>query len=96
MHDCLREVKNSLFFLQALLFTAFLVTVLKKFNIRACELMILGQLRMGARQTKNAPLSTSGIVEPEEVLHVCCSPNHLLPALGTDALARVQAVPGDL
>ena len=29
MHVCLREVKNSLFFLQALLFTAFLATVLK-------------------------------------------------------------------
>ena len=29
LHVCLREVKNSLFFLQTLLFTAFLVTVLK-------------------------------------------------------------------
>ena len=28
----------------------------KNFNIRACEHMILGQLRMGARQAKNAPL----------------------------------------
>ena len=28
----------------------------KKFNIRTCEHMILGQLRMGARQAKNAPL----------------------------------------
>ena len=28
----------------------------KKFNIRTCEHMILGQLTMGARQTKNAPL----------------------------------------
>ena len=28
----------------------------KNFNIRTCEHMILGQLRMGARQTKNAPL----------------------------------------
>ena len=28
----------------------------KKFNIRTCEYMILGQLRMGARQAKNAPL----------------------------------------
>ena len=44
-------VKNSIFFLQTLLFTAFLV--------HTCEHMILGQLRMGARQTKNAPLYTS-------------------------------------
>ena len=29
----------------------------KNVNIRTCEHMILGQLRMGARQTKNAPLS---------------------------------------
>ena len=28
----------------------------KNFNIRTCEHMILGQLTMGARQTKNAPL----------------------------------------
>ena len=29
----------------------------KKFNIRTCEHMILGQLTMGARQVKNAPLT---------------------------------------
>ena len=45
------QVKNSLFS-----FRHFLVTVLKKINIRTCEHMILGQLTMGARQTKNAPL----------------------------------------
>ena len=28
----------------------------KNFNIRICEHMILGQLSMGVRQTKNAPL----------------------------------------
>ena len=28
----------------------------KNFNIRTYELMIFGQLKMGARQTKNAPL----------------------------------------
>ena len=28
----------------------------KNLDIRTCEHMILGQLRMGARQTKNAPL----------------------------------------
>ena len=39
-------------------------------------------------------MGTSVIVEPEEVLHVGCSPNHFLPALGTDA--RVQTVPRDL
>ena len=30
----------------------------KNFNIRTCEHMILGQLSMGARQAKNAPLCT--------------------------------------
>ena len=30
----------------------------KDFNMRTCEHMILGQLRMGVRQAKNAPLST--------------------------------------
>ena len=39
-------------------------------------------------------MRTSGIVEPEEVLHVGCPPSHLLSALGTDA--SVQTVPGDL
>ena len=29
----------------------------KTFNIRTCEHMILGQLRMGARQTNYAPLT---------------------------------------
>ena len=28
----------------------------KRFNIRTCEHIILGQLKLGARQTKNAPL----------------------------------------
>ena len=31
----------------------------KNFNMRTCEHMILGQLMMGASQTKNAPLSSS-------------------------------------
>ena len=30
---------------------------LKNYNIRTCEHMILGQLRMGARQTNYAPLA---------------------------------------
>ena len=48
----------SIFFpSNTLIFLAFLVTVLKKFNIRTCEHMILGQLRIGARQAKNAPLA---------------------------------------
>ena len=29
----------------------------KNYNLRTCEHMILGQLRMGARQTNYAPLS---------------------------------------
>ena len=32
----------------------------KKINLRTCEHMILGQLRMGARKTKNAPLCDTG------------------------------------
>ena len=35
----------------------------KNFNIRTCEHMILCQLRMGARQAKNAPLI---LVKPGE------------------------------
>ena len=37
-------------------------------------------------------MSANGIVEPEEVLYVSCSPSHLLSALG--AYARSQAGPG--
>ena len=47
-----------------------------------------------ARTNLTMRMSTSGMVEPEVVLHVGCPPNHLLPALGTDA--RVQPDPGDL
>ena len=35
----------------------------KKFNIRTCEHMILGQLPMGARQTKKAPLNPEMIID---------------------------------
>ena len=53
------------FFLQTLLFMAFLVTVLKILTyICICEHMILGQLTMGARQTKNAPLLPLGHFTP--------------------------------
>ena len=31
----------------------------KNFNMRTCEHMILGQLTMGARQAKNAPLAVN-------------------------------------
>ena len=34
----------------------------KNFNIRTCVHMILGQLRKGARQAKNAPLSTGELL----------------------------------
>ena len=33
----------------------------KNFDVRTCEHMILGQLRMGARQTKNAPLALGNV-----------------------------------
>ena len=47
--------RTVFFRLQTLLFTAFLATV-QKIITYACEHMILGQLRMGARQTNYAPL----------------------------------------
>ena len=31
----------------------------RKINVRSCEHMILGQLTMGARQAKNAPLAVN-------------------------------------
>ena len=37
----------------------------KNVNIRTCEHMILGQLRMGARQAKNAPLTIASLTEQE-------------------------------
>ena len=43
----------------------------KNFNIRTCEHMILGQLRMGARQAKNAPLLLDGTgIGPEYILNI--------------------------
>ena len=42
------------FFLQALFFCGISRASSKNFNVYTCEHMILGQLRMGARQTKNA------------------------------------------
>ena len=41
------------------------MTVLK-INIRTCEHVILDQLRMGARQTKNAPLSLLSVQVDQE------------------------------
>ena len=52
------RVFQIFFPLQTLLFTVFLMTAL---NIRTCEHMVLGQLRMGARQAKNAPLLTTKV-----------------------------------
>ena len=41
-------------------------------NIRTCEHMILGQLRMGARQTNYAPLVITHLI----VLNVCSFIKH--------------------
>ena len=41
----------------------------KKLNIRTCEHMVLGQLRMGARQAKNAPLIYNPTIEPARSLY---------------------------
>ena len=54
---CFREVKNSIFPSDTLMYGD--GDGSKHFNIRTCEHMILGQLRMQARQTKNAPLRSS-------------------------------------
>ena len=51
----------------------------KNYNIRTCEHMILGQLRMGARQTNYAPLET--------MLH--CNPAPLSQVAG--ALSNIAA-----
>ena len=56
LHVCLREVKNNLFPSNTLIY-GISRDGSKNFNIRTCEHMILGQLTMGARQTKNAPLA---------------------------------------
>ena len=39
----------------------------KNFNKRTCEHMILGRLRMRARQTKNAPLTPENMSQPYQV-----------------------------
>ena len=41
----------------------------KNYNIRTCEHMILGQLRMGARQSNYAPLSMTHPSSPERHLN---------------------------
>ena len=43
----------------------------KNFNIRTCEHMILGQLRMGARQAKNVPLNMPGSTLEEQRSERC-------------------------
>ena len=53
MHVCLREVKNNP---SDTLIYGISCDGSKNFNIRTCEHTILGQLTMGAHQTKNAPL----------------------------------------
>ena len=56
LHVCLREVLKQSFFLQTIFFKAFLVTVLKILTYALVSTWSFGQLRMWARQTKNAPL----------------------------------------
>ena len=74
LHVCLREVK-TIFFPSNTLIYGISREGSKNFNIRTCEHMVLGQLRMGARQAKNAPLST-GIVfccigqTPSQILNI--------------------------
>ena len=40
----------------------------KNFNIRTCEHMVLGRLRIGARQAKNAPLHVSIVNDNDKQL----------------------------
>ena len=56
LHVCLREVK-TIFFPSNTLIYGISRDGSKNLNIRTCEHMILGQLRVGTRQAKNAPLS---------------------------------------
>ena len=55
----LKDVKNSLFPSDTLIY-AICRDGSKNYNIRACEHMILGRLRMGARHTIYAPLIERG------------------------------------
>ena len=57
MHVYLREVKNNP---SDTLIYGISCDGSKNFNIRTCEHMILGHLRIGARQAKNAPLVLTG------------------------------------
>ena len=57
LHDCLREVKNNLFFVQTLLFTAFLVTVLKILTYALESTWSLGSSRWEDVKWKKHPWS---------------------------------------
>ena len=60
----------------------------RNFNIRTCEHMILGQLRMGARQAKNAPL----LVDMINLTLVCEDANSKLVKVFTVAnVARFKS-----
>ena len=60
----------------------------KNFNIRTCEHKILGQLRMGAPQAKNAPLTSSAlfsvhravssVLPPLSSIHCALKVHHIL------------------
>ena len=69
LHVCLREVKNNFFPSNTLIY-GISREGSKNFNIRTCEHMILGQLRMGARQAKNAPLLSSSTFWLASVIHI--------------------------
>ena len=53
----------------------------KNFNIRTCEHMILGQLRMEARQTKNAPLVMGWILK-SQIPGKSCTPDFQRNSIG--------------
>ena len=63
-----REVKNSFFPSDTLIYGIYREGS-KNFNIRTCEHMFLGQLTMGARQAKNAPLV--GRLDPAHKSTIC-------------------------
>ena len=44
----------------------------KNYNIRACEHLILGQLRMGERQMTSAPLIGMDIIHHDSTVPVSC------------------------
>ena len=66
LHVCLREASTICFPSETPIY-GISRDGSKNFNLRTCEHMILGQLTIGARQTKNAPLVRTFGEHPKSV-----------------------------